>query len=108
DVHGRDCGMGRVPQAQCMLEIQLAHGSQDGSVAVLLGAVALSAAVMSRHRKPDPSIPVFIDQRKLPVGCYWNRRDRYWYALPGGKRKRLAGPGPAIGPARGDGDVARR
>jgi len=75
-----------------MLEIQLAHGSQDGSVAVLLGAVALSAAVMSRHRKPDPSIPVFIDQRKLPVGCYWNRRDRYWYALPGGKRKRLAGP----------------
>lgn len=47
---------------------------------------------MSRHRKPDPTIPVFIDQRKLPVGCYWNRRDRYWYALPGGKRKRVAGP----------------
>lgn len=47
---------------------------------------------MSRHRKPDPSIPAFIDQRKLPVGLYWNRRDRYWYALPGGKRKRLAGP----------------
>lgn len=47
---------------------------------------------MSRHRKPDPTIPVFIDQRKLPVGCYWNRRDRYWYALPDGKRKRIAGP----------------
>lgn len=47
---------------------------------------------MSRHRKPDPSIPVFIDQRKIPVGCYWNRRDRYWYALPGGKRKHIAGP----------------
>ena len=47
---------------------------------------------MSRHRTPDPTIPAFIDQRKLPVGCYWNRRDRYWYALPGGKRKWLAGP----------------
>lgn len=47
---------------------------------------------MSRRRKPDPSIPVFIDQGKLPVGCYWNRRDRYWYALPSGKRKWLAGP----------------
>jgi hypothetical protein len=47
---------------------------------------------VSRHRKPDPTIPVFIDQRKLPVGLYWNRRDRYWYALPGGKRKRVAGP----------------
>lgn len=47
---------------------------------------------MSRRRKPDPSIPAFVDQRKLPVGCYWNRRDRYWYALPCGKRKWLAGP----------------
>lgn len=47
---------------------------------------------MSRHRKPDRTIPAFIDQRKLPVGCYWNRRDRYWYALPCGKRKWLAGP----------------
>lgn len=46
---------------------------------------------MSRHRKPDPTIPAFIDQRKIPVGCYWNRRDRYWYALPGGKRQRIAG-----------------
>lgn len=47
---------------------------------------------MSRHRKPDPTIPVFIDQRKLPTGLYWNRRDSYWYALPEGKRKRIAGP----------------
>lgn len=47
---------------------------------------------MSRHRKPDPTIPAFIDQRKIPVGCYWNRRDRYWYALPAGKRNRIAGP----------------
>lgn len=46
---------------------------------------------MSRQRKPDSTIPAFIDQRKLPVGCYWNRRDRYWYALPNGKRKRIAG-----------------
>lgn len=47
---------------------------------------------MSRHRKPDPSIPSFIDQRKLPTGIYWNRRDRYWYSLPGGKYTRMAGP----------------
>lgn len=46
---------------------------------------------MSRHRKHDPTIPQRIDQDKLPVGCYWNRRDKYWYALPGGKRTRLAG-----------------
>lgn len=47
---------------------------------------------MSRHRKIDSTIPVFVDQRKIPVGCYWNKRDRYWYALPAGKRKRIAGP----------------
>ncbi|MGH8190880.1 MAG: site-specific integrase [Rhodanobacteraceae bacterium] len=45
---------------------------------------------MSRSRKLDPTIPAFIDQRKLPVGCYWNRRDRYWYSLPAGKRKWIA------------------
>jgi len=44
---------------------------------------------MSRHRKPDSTIPVHIDQAKIPKGCYWNRRDRYWYALPDGKRKWL-------------------
>lgn len=44
---------------------------------------------MSRHRKPDPTIPAHIDQGKIPKGCYWNRRDRYWYALPDGKRKWL-------------------
>ena len=47
---------------------------------------------MSRHRKHDPTIPAFIDQRKLPTGIYWNRRDRYWYALPGGRYTRVAGP----------------
>lgn len=46
---------------------------------------------MPRHRKHDPSIPAFVDQTKLPVGCYWNKRDRYWYALPNGKRRRIAG-----------------
>jgi len=43
---------------------------------------------MPRQRKPDPSIPDHIDQRKLPVGCYWNRRDRNWYTLRGGKRSK--------------------
>jgi hypothetical protein len=43
---------------------------------------------MPRQRKHDPSIPDHIDQRKLPTGCYWNRRDRYWYTLRGGKRSK--------------------
>lgn len=47
---------------------------------------------MSRHRKLDPTIPGFIDQRKLPTGIYWNRRDRYWYSLPSGKYTRMVGP----------------
>lgn len=47
---------------------------------------------MSRHRKFDPTIPSAIDQRKLPNGIYWNRRDRYWYSLPNGKYTRVAGP----------------
>lgn len=47
---------------------------------------------MPRQRKHDPSIPDHIDQRKLPVGCYWNRRDRNWYTLRDGKRsKPIAG-----------------
>lgn len=47
---------------------------------------------MPRQRKPDPSIPDHIDQRKLPTGCYWNRRDRNWYTLRAGKRsKPIAG-----------------
>lgn len=36
-----------------------------------------------RKRKHDPSIPSHIDQKKLPTGIYWNRRDRYWYTLTG-------------------------
>lgn len=47
---------------------------------------------MPRQRKHDSSIPDHIDQRKLPVGCYWNRRDRNWYTLRDGKRsKPIAG-----------------
>lgn len=47
---------------------------------------------MPRQRKHDPSIPEHIDQRKLPTGCYWNRRDRNWYTLRAGKRsKPIAG-----------------
>lgn len=47
---------------------------------------------MPRQRKPDPSIPEHIDQRKLPTGCYWNRRDRNWYTIRDGKRsKPIAG-----------------
>jgi hypothetical protein len=45
---------------------------------------------MPRPRKHDPSIPAHIDQRKLPVGVYWDRRDRYWYTIAGGKRMRVA------------------
>ena len=43
---------------------------------------------MPRQRKHDPSIPDHIDQRKLPTGCYWNRRDRNWYMLRNGKRSK--------------------
>lgn len=47
---------------------------------------------MPRQRKHDPSIPDHIDQRKLPTGCYWNRRDRNWYTLRDGRRsKPIAG-----------------
>lgn len=48
---------------------------------------------MPRARKHDPSIPDHIDQRKLPVGVYWDRRDRYWYAIlrdPKPRRQRVA------------------
>lgn len=43
---------------------------------------------MPRQRKHDPSIPPHIDQRKLPKGCYWNRRDRNWYTIRDGKRSK--------------------
>ena len=43
---------------------------------------------MPRQRKPDPTIPDHIDQRKLPVGVYWNRRDRNWYVLRDGRRSK--------------------
>jgi hypothetical protein len=43
---------------------------------------------MPRQRKLDPSIPEHIDQRKLPAGCYWNRRDRNWYTIREGKRSK--------------------
>lgn len=47
-----------------------------------------------RKRRHDPTIPSHIDQRKLPVGCYWDKRDRVWYTIhPGAKarRQRIAG-----------------
>lgn len=43
---------------------------------------------MPRQRKPDPTIPAHIDQHKLPVGVYWNRRDSNWYTLRDGKRSK--------------------
>lgn len=49
---------------------------------------------MPRPRKHDPSIPTHIEQRKLPIGVYWNKRDRYWYTLscdPKPKYCRIAG-----------------
>lgn len=42
-----------------------------------------------RKRKFDPTIPSHIEQSLLPTGCYWNRRDRYWYTLVGGEAPRL-------------------
>ncbi|NID06601.1 integrase [Luteibacter jiangsuensis] len=42
-----------------------------------------------RKRRFDPTIPGHIDQKKLPVGIYWNRRDRYWYTLAGKPAKRI-------------------
>jgi site-specific recombinase XerC len=34
-----------------------------------------------RKRKHNPTIPAHIDQKKLPVGVYWDDRDRVWYTL---------------------------
>lgn len=50
---------------------------------------------MPRHRRHDLTIPSHIDQKKLPVGVYWNRRDHYWYTIlrePKPHRRRIAGP----------------
>lgn len=47
-----------------------------------------------RKRRHDPTIPSHVDQNKLPVGCYWDRRDRVWYTIHYGvkaKRQRIAG-----------------
>lgn len=47
-----------------------------------------------RKRKRDSTIPAHIDQGKLPVGCYWDRRDRVWYTIhrePKARRQKLAG-----------------
>lgn len=49
---------------------------------------------MPRQRRHDPTIPSHIEQKKLPVGAYWNRRDRYWYTIlrePKPHRQRIAG-----------------
>lgn len=43
---------------------------------------------MPRRRKLDPTIPKHIDQGKLPVGIYWNRRDSNWYTITAGKRSK--------------------
>lgn len=48
---------------------------------------------MPRPRKPDATIPAHIDQTKIPAGCYWDKRDRYWYAIirrPKPHRQRIA------------------
>jgi len=42
-----------------------------------------------RKRKHDPSIPAHIQQPLLPAGCYWNRRDRYWYTMVEGEAPRM-------------------
>ncbi|MGE7139185.1 site-specific integrase [Luteibacter sp. NPDC031894] len=46
-----------------------------------------------RPRKRDKTIPEHIDQRKLPVGCYWDARDRVWYTIhrdPKPRRQKVA------------------
>jgi len=48
-----------------------------------------------RKRKHDSTIPAHIDQKKLPVGCYWDKRDRIWYTILQGtkaQRKKITGP----------------
>lgn len=50
---------------------------------------------VGRPRKTNPSIPGHIDQTKIPVGCYWDKRDKVWYTIhPGPKprRQKIAGP----------------
>lgn len=45
-----------------------------------------------RKRKHDSTIPAHIDQKKLPIGCYWDKRDRVWYTIHQGvkaKRQKL-------------------
>lgn len=42
---------------------------------------------MPPKRKNNPAIPSWIDQSKLPVGCYWNTRDSYWYTLSRDKKR---------------------
>lgn len=46
-----------------------------------------------RKRRHDSTIPAHIDQKKLPIGCYWDRRDRVWYTIRSTKpkRKKIAG-----------------
>lgn len=42
-----------------------------------------------RKRRFDKTIPHHINQNKLPNGCYWNRRDRYWYTYVEGAKPRM-------------------
>lgn len=42
-----------------------------------------------RKRRFDETIPHHINQNKLPNGCYWNRRDRYWYTYVEGAKPRM-------------------
>lgn len=42
-----------------------------------------------RKRRFDETIPYHINQNKLPNGCYWNRRDRYWYTYVEGTKPRM-------------------
>lgn len=47
-----------------------------------------------RPRKRDRSVPAHIDPLKLPVGCYWDNRDRVWYTIhrdPKPRRQKIAG-----------------
>ncbi|QAU22852.1 integrase [Dyella sp. M7H15-1] len=48
-----------------------------------------------RKRKHEPTIPGHIDQKKIPKGIYWDRRDKVWYTIqhtPKARRQRVTGP----------------
>src|ERR1700754_397914 len=99
DEAGRGPGVGQrgghpVGRGTCSLDYD--RGRQCGSRADVIQRTALPPGghplTRGRKRRFDPTIPGHIEQKKLPTGIYWNRRDRYWYTIAGkpAKRTRVA------------------